>query len=211
MSAHLQRLIQTSTLPLQITLSPAASRSYTSTPPYLLHFPRLSYLPLLLPRLHAFFAPHLIDPALARDSEAWFEYQGVVLKWGWAVGLLFDLHGGAGEEGGTGAWELTLHYGDFPEERLVRLDDGGRVVWDMFVNAVKEADFVRNGSARAVMGLSLGDSEGLWRGVRERMSFLFLRILLLFERGGGMPGLTDAQMIGTSSTASTPNSSPRRA
>lgn len=124
---------------------------------------------------------------------------------------MFDLHGGAGEEGGTGAWELTLHYGDFPEERLVRLDDGGRVVWDMFVNAVKEADFVRNGSARAVMGLSLGDSEGLWRGVRERMSFLFLRILLLFERGGGMPGLTDAQMIGTSSTASTPNSSPRRA
>ena len=40
---------------------------------------------------------------------------------------------------------------------------------DSFVNAVKEADFMRNGSARTVMGMSKEDSENLWKSVETRM------------------------------------------
>jgi hypothetical protein len=40
---------------------------------------------------------------------------------------------------------------------------------DSFVNAVKEADFIRNGSARTVMGMSKEDSDNLWKSVESRM------------------------------------------
>jgi autophagy-related protein 5 len=34
---------------------------------------------------------------------------------------------------------------------------------------VKEADFIRNGSARTVMGMSKEDSDNLWKSVESRM------------------------------------------
>jgi autophagy-related protein 5 len=45
----------------------------------------------------------------------------------------------------------------------------GRAMRDSFVNAVKEADFIRNGSARTVMGMSKVDSDNLWTSVESRM------------------------------------------
>lgn len=38
---------------------------------------------------------------------------------------------------------------------------------DAFMNSAKEADFVRNGNARGIMGLSRGMSVGLWEGVKD--------------------------------------------
>ncbi|KAK0741289.1 autophagy-related protein 5 [Schizothecium vesticola] len=35
------------------------------------------------------------------------------------------------------------------------------------MNSAKEADFVRNGNARGIMGLSRGMSVGLWEGVKD--------------------------------------------
>lgn len=58
------------------------------------HCPRLSYLPALLPRLRAFFAPSLINPDV-RPSDGWLACQGVPLKWHLPVGLLYDLYSGA--------------------------------------------------------------------------------------------------------------------
>jgi autophagy-related protein 5 len=44
----------------------------------------------------------------------------------------------------------------------------GRAMRDSFVNVVKEADFIRNGSARTVMGMSKEDSDKLWTSVESR-------------------------------------------
>lgn len=155
-----------------------------------IHSPRLSYLPFLLPRLHAFFASSLIQPDVL-PYDAWFSFEGVPLKWHYPLGLLYDLFSGAEpatierqtkglEESQLVAkpagqeeplpWKLTVHYSDFPDEQLIQLDADGKMLLDAFINAVKEADFIRNGTARTVMSLSKEDSDNLWKAVQNRES-----------------------------------------
>lgn len=64
-------------------------------------------------------------------------------------------------------WRLTVHFSDWPDEELVRLDAEGMVMNDAFINSVKEADFLRNGTAKGIMSLSMEDSAGLWDAVRD--------------------------------------------
>jgi autophagy-related protein 5 len=97
----LQSHIWASTIPLHITHS---SRSE----PYLISVPRLSYLPLLLPRLTSFFG-----------SGSSFSYQTILLK-NLPVGLLYDLYQP------ELPWRLEL--GDGP------LFD----IHDTYINSVKE-------------------------------------------------------------------------
>jgi autophagy-related protein 5 len=187
----LQRRVWDGRLPLEIRLAPADCRSYAESEPYLIQYPRLSYLAFLLPRLHAFFSPKLINPDTPAN-EAWFEFENVPLKWHYTTGLLYDLHSGAepvdlGRRVHVEAsqasvdvagvlvepplpWKLVVHYSEFPSEQLYQLDLEGRAMRDSFVNAVKEADFIRNGSARTVMGMSKEDSDNLWTSVESRMS-----------------------------------------
>lgn len=60
-----------------------------------------------------------------------------------------------------------MHFSDWPDEELVRLDAEGMVMNDAFINSVKEADFVRNGTAKGIMTLSKDDSSGLWNAVQD--------------------------------------------
>ena len=94
------------------------------------------------------------------------------------MGLLYDLYAGADPASkGTGAsedslpWRLTVHFSDWPDEELVRLDSDGLVMNDAFINSVKEADFLRNGTAKGIMSLSKEDSFGLWKAVEEGKLF----------------------------------------
>lgn len=188
--AALQRRVWDGRLPLEIRLAPADCRTYADSEPYLIQYPRLSYLAFLLARLHAFFAPKLINPDTP-FNDAWFEFETVPLKWHYPVGLLYDIHSGAepvdvgrrmaveasqasimpaGEGDSQLPMKLVLHYSEFPSEHLIQLDLEGRAMLDSFVNAVKEADFIRNGSARTVMGMSKEDSDNLWKSVQSRMS-----------------------------------------
>lgn len=163
--------------------------------------PRLTYLPFLLPRLLAFFARDVIQQP--SESDAWFSFEGVPLKWHYPVGLLFDLFSGSSPSHAqipsverrqpsshhrTSSdanhpphpshlpWKLTLHFSDFPDSLLVRLDAEGRVLHDFFINSVKEADFLRNGSANAIMKLSKDDSTRLWDSVQKYDQHAFLSI-----------------------------------
>ena len=146
--------------------------------------PRLSYLPFLLPRLHGFFSSSLINPDVS-FYDGWFSYEDVPLKWHYPAGLLFDLFSGStpSQVHGLGAseqsaldkddtklpWRLTLHFTEWPEEQLVHPDAEGKVLHDAFINSVKEADFLRNGTAKGIMSLSKNDSTQLWAAVQERM------------------------------------------
>lgn len=69
-------------------------------------------------------------------------------------------------------WRLTVHFSDWPDD-LVRLDPDGMVMHDAFINSVKEADFLRNGTAKGIMSLSKEDSSGLWKAVQERGCLCF--------------------------------------
>jgi autophagy-related protein 5 len=114
-----------------------------------IHLPRLSYLSTLLPRLHAFFSPFLIDPSVSPHT-AWLSFENVALKYHYPIGLLHDLFSGAppanpdddGSEEAEGErgkpWKLVVGYAGFPVEQLMGLDAEERVVRDCYVNAVKE-------------------------------------------------------------------------
>ena len=136
-----------------------------------IHYPRLAYLPFLLPSLHAFFASFLITLD-TKSHEGWFSFEGVPLKWHYPLGLLYDLFSGASpleaqsEEAHIPLpWRLTLHFSKWPTDQLVPLDVDGKVLHDAYINNVKEADFLRNGSAKEIMTLSKSDSTQLWKSV----------------------------------------------
>lgn len=111
--------------------------------------PRLSYLPFILSRVHAFFASSLIDPTIT-PHDAWFSYEELPLKWHYPIGLLYDLFSGAQpaapadfvQETQKDAvqlpWKLTVHYTEFPAEYLFTLDAEGKVLLDSYINSVKE-------------------------------------------------------------------------
>ncbi|KAF4261466.1 autophagy protein 5 [Aspergillus fumigatus] len=189
--SSIQRAVWDGKLPLQITLASSESRTYDQTDPYLIACPRISYLPSLLPRLRAFFSPSLIEPN-SQPHEGWFSFEGVPLKWHLPVGLLYDLYAGADPASkgtrvdetdhptsslnDTLPWRLTVHFSDWPDEELVRLDADGMVMHDAFINSVKEADFLRNGTAKGIMTLSKEDSAGLWQAVQDVDLLSFQRI-----------------------------------
>ncbi|KAJ9401961.1 hypothetical protein DTO282F9_1251 [Paecilomyces variotii] len=188
----IQQKIWEGRLPLEIVLSPPECRTYDQADSYLISYPRLSYLPSLLPRLHAFFSSSLIEPD-TKAHEGWFSFEGVPLKWHYPVGLLYDLYAGADPPSKAGGdehpshpgddennrplpWRLTVHFSDWPHEDLVRLDPDGMVMHDAFINSVKEADFLRNGNAKGIMSLSKEDSSGLWKAVQENDLSSYQRI-----------------------------------
>ncbi|KAL1304678.1 hypothetical protein AAFC00_003634 [Neodothiora populina] len=175
--SQLQAKVWSGHLPLEIRLAASDCRSYDQADPYLINVPRLSYLPFIFPRLHAFFSSSLIDPTVA-PHEAWLSFEGVPLKWHYPVGLLYDLHCGMqadsdeqdlGQEEGNGdviPWKITLHFTDYPLEKLMRMDEEYKVLLDTFINSVKEADFIRNGTAKVAMGMSKSDSVTLLNSIQ---------------------------------------------
>ncbi|KAH0346991.1 autophagy protein 5, partial [Aureobasidium melanogenum] len=174
--ANIQKKVWAGSLPLEIRLASADCRTVDETDPYLINVPRLSYLAFLLPRLHAFFSPQLIDPSIPFQN-AWLSFENVALKYHYPIGLLYDLFSGAApanpEDDGTEdleellPWKLVLRYSEFPDEQLMGLDAEGKVLRDCFVNAVKEADVIRNGKGNVYMGLSKDDSDNLWQAVQD--------------------------------------------
>lgn len=83
-----------------------------------------------------------------------------------------NYHPSADTEGGTPSpgplpWRLTLHFADWPDEDLVRLDAEGLVMHDAFINSVKEADSLRYRDAKGIMSLSKEDSAGLWTAIQD--------------------------------------------
>lgn len=104
------------------------------------------------------------------------------LKWHLPVGLLYDLFSGAGPSGPDilesagkakpGAsplpWRLVLHFSDWPSDRVIPLDPDFKTLHDTFMSGVKEADFLRNGTGKAIKSLSKPDSTGLWHAVQRQ-------------------------------------------
>lgn len=73
-------------------------------------------------------------------------------------------------------FRLTLHFTSWPEDQVVGLGIDGGAMHDAFINSVKEADFLRSGTAKPIMTLSKADSSALWNSVVEHDLTIFRRI-----------------------------------
>lgn len=64
---------------------------------------------------------------------------------------------------------LHLRPEEYPRAHLLEYSEEGREggVQEVFINSMKEADYMRNGSAKAVMSLSKEDSTTLWDSLVE--------------------------------------------
>ncbi|KAF1845794.1 autophagy protein-like protein 5 [Cucurbitaria berberidis CBS 394.84] len=183
-TSRLRQSVWNGSLPLEIRLHKGDCRTYNESDPYIIQFPRISYLGLLIHKLHAFFSSSLIYPDVAA-SDTWLSYEGVPLKWHYPLGLLYDLYSGAEpayppdtsspsqksesteEERRHLPWRLTVHFSDYPNEQLVKLDNEDNILHDLFKNSVKEADYLRTGTGKTVMFLSKEDSTQLWEAVKQ--------------------------------------------
>lgn len=147
----------------------------------------------MIHKLHTFFSRSLIYPDVS-PKDAWLSYEDVPLKWHYPLGLLYDLYSGAEpayppdadvdaapahqleggeEERGRLPWRLTVHFSDYPTEQLVQLDNDGKHLNDLFIQSVKEADYLRTGTGKTVMFLSKEDSTQLWEGVKKHEFALY--------------------------------------
>ncbi|RMD43929.1 hypothetical protein DV735_g1238, partial [Chaetothyriales sp. CBS 134920] len=189
--ALLQQRIWDARLPLEIHLARDESRQYASTPAYLTPVARLSYLPFLLERLHRYFSPWLIaDAATISPEEGYFTFDGIPLKWHYPVGLLYDMYvlsvqgpaAGTTTQGGKNENSniplvLTLHFNrpssSSPSSpstaasaeatmAIIGITPSPVVLHDAFINSLKEADFVRSGTAKPIMSLPTSESKSLW-------------------------------------------------
>ncbi|KAF1953869.1 autophagy protein 5 [Byssothecium circinans] len=189
-TSRVRQSVWNGSIPLEIRLHKTDCRTYNESDAYLIQFPRLSYLGLLIHKLHDFFESDLIYPEVS-PADAWLEYEGVPLKWHYPLGLLYDLYSGAEpaqphdptemqepapqdeEEKNSLPWKLTVHFSDYPVDQLVKLDTEDKHLHDIYIHSVKEADYLRNGTGKTVMFLSKEDSTQLWESVKQHDFSLF--------------------------------------
>ncbi|CAK7211794.1 Autophagy protein 5 [Sporothrix bragantina] len=124
-------------------------------PFYATSVPRFGYLAQLLPRLTAFFG---------RPCSS-FHFEDVPLR-NLPVGLLMDLYRPVTVQPGSLSSSASLS-ADRSPWRLVVADGEAWHLGDTFLNGAKEADYVRYGSARQIMGLSKDNTEALWHAVQD--------------------------------------------
>lgn len=147
-------------------------------------FPRLAYLPFLLPRLLNYYAEELIaDAETISTDTGYFSFEGVPLKWQLPIGLLYDIYVLSTQdfshddptrlsrsERKAEPFCLMVHFGSqtvapaLPQNFITPTPS---VVHDLFINSVKEADFLRSGTAKPIMSLSAADSKLLWSSTQD--------------------------------------------
>lgn len=143
--------------------------------------PRLSQLPVLLPRLLAFYRSRLIiEVAGVSLSNAYFTLtaDALPLRWHFPVGLLYDIHvlsafslESAPSTAKTKAevFQLTVHFNVAPANSLASqlIPATDLNVHDALINSVKEADFLRSGTAKPIMSLGAAESRQLYASARD--------------------------------------------
>ncbi|KAJ3154486.1 autophagy protein 5 [Geranomyces michiganensis] len=158
-------------VPLRISMHPADVAALGVHNQSLSFYVRVArfYLTLIANDVRRFFADSEgghVRVAEVNDADIWFEYKGEPLKWHYPVGLLADIHTAADAAIPLPPlpWHLTVRFLNFPVDKLLRghSDSMLSMTSDAFMSMIKEADFMRSGSIKKVMGLSKQDQTQLW-------------------------------------------------
>eukprot|EP01134_Creolimax_fragrantissima_P000310 CFRG0310T1 len=129
--------------------------------PYYVLAPRASYLTLVTDACQRHFLNSKREPPNF-DDEFWCELNGMPLKWNYPIGVLFDLYGSAQNL----PWNITVHFQTYPEDDILHCAEK-TVVEEHMISCLKEADCIRNGSAKRTLNLLKKDLKQLWDGFRS--------------------------------------------
>ena len=119
----------------------------------------------------------IADPDTTPVYDGYFTYDSVPLKWHLPVGLLYDIYvlsSSADSAAPSLPFKLVLHFENGSGLNLISADPA--VLHDAFINSVKEADFLRSGTAKPIMSLSAADSKALWSSVQSHDLATYKRI-----------------------------------
>ncbi|EWC44620.1 hypothetical protein DRE_06609 [Drechslerella stenobrocha 248] len=187
----IRRAVWEGSISVRVLLDPSECRVFDKADAYYFQASRVAYLPFYLPRIYKFFEDFLIDRAVATAENAWFEADNAPLRWHWPIGLLYDFYTAldptktptppsptnhdrpssppVAPDAEPGVpqvpWTITLRFASYPHDLLTTLTPTS--THDSFINTIKEADFARNGTAKAVMSLSPTDSRQLFASLQE--------------------------------------------
>uniref|UniRef100_A0A0N5ARF7 Autophagy protein 5 n=1 Tax=Syphacia muris TaxID=451379 RepID=A0A0N5ARF7_9BILA len=140
-------------IPVQFILDLCESVN-SSTKPYFVMLPRVSYFTLILPRVLQFFgtAVEHFDA-----SSVWLQCGTTPLKWHYPVGVLYDLL----KSDEKLPWTITVRVTDFPKE-LIRWSRDS--MESSFIQSIKEADYLRH-KAEVVNSMTPEEYRKLWNGL----------------------------------------------
>jgi len=158
MDEKTQKLIWGGQVPVIFNL---AEREITSMTPPLglcMLLPRMSYLSLYTKDIRT----HFSASAPPMEDELWFDYNDVPLRWTIPVGTLVDilLQSSKAEL----PINITVHFQSFPEKKLLRCKNQF-TVRSHFLNAFKEALYLKYESSKLVQGLSQSELNQLWENL----------------------------------------------
>lgn len=120
----------------------------------------------------------IADPATTPVYDGYFTYESVPLKWHFPVGLLYDIYVLSSSlpdgEKPPLPFKLTLNFHNGSKLNLISAEPA--VLHDAFINSVKEADFLRTGTAKPIMSLPAAASKSLWSSVQSHDMVTYKRI-----------------------------------
>lgn len=90
----------------------------------------------------------------------------------WPIGLLYDCHSVsllASTSTQSVPLRMTLHLASPPVDKLL-ISPSPESCKQAFMGQLKEADFLRWGNTKRVTGLRKAEQDGIWEGIKDRMS-----------------------------------------
>jgi len=158
MDEKTQKLVWQGQVPVIFTLADREVTSMEPPMPLCMLLPRMGFLPLRTTEVRAHFLPS----APAVEDEMWFDYQDVPLRWNIPIGALADILMQSSKA--ELPLPITVHFQAFPTQKILRCKNT-HTVRSHFLNAFKEALFLKYGSSKLVQGISQADTSSLWEAI----------------------------------------------
>lgn len=158
-------------VPILLTLAHQEIRTRNAPCPLYVMARRHAYLPVVLENHNV--KEHMAQEGVVQ-SEMWLECKetGEVLRWHRPVGLQHDLYlmrASCKKEHDVdidAPWEVVVHFHNFPDGILLKFPESD-VVKQFYMNAVKEAAYLQQGSTKSIMLLSKVEQNQLWEALLE--------------------------------------------
>ncbi|GMS79909.1 hypothetical protein PENTCL1PPCAC_2084 [Pristionchus entomophagus] len=126
--------------------------------PFFAMLPRVSYFPLILPKVINYFTSTCEDLSLEQDK-LWLKYSGQPIKMYYPIGVLFDMM----KTDDLLPWTISLRTKDAPANSG---NIGKDALESMFMQSLKEADYLRR-KAEIISSMRSDDHKQLWRGIAQ--------------------------------------------